>query len=70
VPALGRDVLGAAERQPDVARRNAGGEGLIRRPVAQRHHHRVLAEDATERAELLGDRAIELAELQVLGVSG
>jgi hypothetical protein len=63
VPSLRRDVLDPAQRDPHIACRHSGGERLIRRAIAQFDDDRVLAEDPTESAELLGDGTVELTEL-------
>src|SRR5690606_30738857 len=63
VPAIARHLLSAAEREPDLARGDPGGEGGIRRAIPERDDDRVLHEDAAERAELGVDGAAELTDL-------
>jgi hypothetical protein len=67
VPALYRDFLHAAHRNPHVAGRDAGGERLLGRAVSQLDDHGVAQEHAAELPELIGDGARELAELQKSG---
>jgi len=64
VPALDGDFLHTTHRDPDVSRRDAGGERLLGRAVAQLDDDGVTQEHAAKVSELVGDGARELAELQ------
>jgi hypothetical protein len=66
VPTLDRHFLHAAHRDPHLAGRDAGGQSLLRRAVAQLDDDGVAQQNASEVAELVGDGAGELAELQKL----
>lgn len=64
VPALDRDFLHTAHRDPDVAGRDASRERLLGRAVTELDDDSVAQQHASEVAELIGDGAGELAELQ------
>ena len=68
MPPLDGDFLHAAHRNPDVTGRDAGGERLLGRAVAQLDDDGVTQEHAAELSELVGDGARELAELQKQGL--
>jgi len=66
VPTLDRHFLHAAHRNPHLAGRDAGGQSLLGCAVAQLDDDGVAQQNAPEIAELVGDGAGELAELQEL----
>jgi hypothetical protein len=70
MPALRRDLLHAAQCEPDVARRGAGRQSLVRCAIAELDDDGVFQQYPAERAELFGDRVLELAELQRRTLSG
>ena len=64
MPACHGNVLDTAQCQPDLTRRDAGGQRLIARDVAELDDHRVAHEHTPEGAELVVDGPGELAEFQ------
>ncbi len=64
VPAIDRNFLHAADRDPHVTGRDASRQRLLGRAVTQLYDDRVAQQDPSEVAELVGDGAGELTELQ------